>query len=122
MKIKLDENLDVRLTEPLREAGHDATTVTAQGFSGLDGEALLALCKEEGRILVTFDLDFSNVLRYPPDESPGLVVLRAANKHFVTGRILVETLVNALRAEMPTGRLWIVEPRRLRIHEGDEAT
>ena len=45
MKIKLDENLDVRLAEPLREAGHNATTVTAQGFSGLDDEALFARCK-----------------------------------------------------------------------------
>ena len=122
MKIKLDENLDVRLTEPLREAGHDATTVTAQGLRGVDDEALFAICKREGRILVTLDLDFTNVLRYPPDESPGLIVLRAANQRFVTGRILVETLVDALRTETPTGRLWIVEPGRLRIHENDDET
>ena len=122
MRIKLDENLDVRLAEPLRDAGHDATTVTAQGSSGLDDEALFALCKEEDRILVTLDLDFSNVLRYPPKESPGLVVLRASDQHFVTTRLLLATLVNALRAETPTGRLWIVGPGRLRKHENDDET
>ena len=117
MKIKLDENLDIRLAEPLREAGHDATTVASQGLSGLDDRALSVICKEEGRVLVTLDLDFANVLRYPPVESPGLVVLRAPNQYFGTIRLLVETLVNALRVETPTGRLWIVEPGQLRIHE-----
>jgi len=60
VKIKLDENLDVRLAEPLQNAGHDATTVRSQGFSGVSDEALFTLCKEEDRIFVTLDLDFAN--------------------------------------------------------------
>ncbi|MBI2872405.1 MAG: DUF5615 family PIN-like protein [Chloroflexi bacterium] len=122
MKVKLDENLDARLAGQLRQAGHDAATVVSQGASGLDDEALLKLCKDEERLLVTLDVGFANVLRYLPSESPGLVVLRGPNQHFATMRLLVETLVSALRTETPRGRLWIVEPGRLRVHEESEAT
>ncbi len=122
MRVKLDENLDVRLVELLSAVGHDATTVASQGLSGFEDEAVFALCKAEGRLLVTLDLHFANVLRYPPLETPGMVVLRGPNQHFATMRLLMESLVSALRTEKPGGHLWIVEPGRLRVHEGSEAT
>jgi predicted nuclease of predicted toxin-antitoxin system len=117
MKAKLDENLDSRLVEPLRKAGHDATSVVEQELSGIDDEPLLNLCKTEGRILVTLDLDFGNVLRYPSEDSLGLIVLRGPNQLLSTTQLLVGTLIEALSKESPTGKLWIVEPGRLRIHE-----
>ena len=70
-----------------------------------------------GRILVTLDLDFSNVIRYPPERTPGLIVLRGPNDLFPTVRMLILTLVDALVGDTPAGRLWIVEPGRIRIHE-----
>ena len=67
--------------------------------------------------MVAPDLDFSNVLRYPPDQTPGLVVLRGPNDLFPIVRTPIRTLVDALTTESPTGQLWIVEPGRIRIHE-----
>lgn len=117
MRLKLDENVDVRLAVLLRQAGHDVTTVRDQGLCGIADPALYEHCVSEGLILVTLDLDFSNVLRYPPERTPGLVVLRGPDDLFPTVRILVGTLVNALTNDTPSGRLWIVEPSRIRIHE-----
>lgn len=65
MMLKLDENLDVRLVSMLRRAGHEVATVRDQGLAGVDDQALYACCTSEARILVTLDLDFANVLRYP---------------------------------------------------------
>lgn len=120
MRIKLDENLDARLATLLREAGHDTSTVREQRLRGTEDEALHQICKVEGRILVTLDLDFSSTIRFPPRETPGLVVLRGPNQLFSIMRLLVETLIDALNRESPAGRLWIVEPGRLRIHEEAE--
>jgi len=36
MKLKLDENLDVRLASSLSQAGHEVTTVSDQGLAGID--------------------------------------------------------------------------------------
>ncbi len=79
-------------------------------------EALYQICKIEGRILVSLDLDFSNTIRFPPQGTMGLVVLRGPDQLFPAMRVLVETLIDALDRESPAGRLWIVEPGRLRIH------
>jgi len=120
MRIKLDENLDARLAEVLKQAGHDTNTVQEQGVSGIGDEGLYEVCRVEGRILVSLDLDFSNIIRFPPRGTSGLVVLRGPNQLFSTMRILVGTLIDALHRESPAGSLWIVEPGRLRIHEEAE--
>lgn len=63
------------------------------------------------------DLDFANVLRFPPERSPGLVVLRGPDDLFPTVRLLVRTLIGALAKGEPSDHLWIIEPGRIRIHE-----
>ena len=65
MRLKLDENLGQAIAEIFREAGHDVATVQ-QGLGGIQDEALYNRCRQEGMCLVTLDLDFSNVLRFPP--------------------------------------------------------
>ena len=122
MKIKLDECLDARLAEILKRAGHEVNTVREQKLLGISDEGLYERCIAEGYVLVTLDKDFSNVLRYPPEPTPGIVVLRGPNDLFPTMRMLMETFASALVYPQYRlrGRLWIVEPGRLRIHESGE--
>jgi len=117
MRIKLDENLDVRTADILRAAGHDVLTVRDQGMRGVGDDGLIGHCRGERRLLVTLDKHFADVLRYPPGDNAGVAVLRGPNDLIPTVRALMATLVRALEAEDPRGRLWIVEPNRLRIHE-----
>ena len=117
MRLKLDENIDARLAVILRGAGHEALTVREQDLHGTDDVDLYQICIAENRALITLDLDFSNILRYPPEGTPGLIVLRGPDDLFATVEILMETLVAALLKENPSDRLWIVEPGRVRIHE-----
>ena len=120
MKIKLDECLDTRLSEILEKAGHEAVTVVQQGLRGIRDEELYRHCTEEGSVLVSLDVHFANVLRYVPEPTPGIVVLRGRDDLLPTIQTLIETLVDGLRKEEPVGKLWIVEPGRIRIHEGSE--
>ena len=117
MRFKLDENIDARLTALLHEAGHDATTVREQGLHETEDPDLFNYCVSEARSLVTLDLDFSNVLRYPPEKTPGVVVFRGPDDLFPTVKILMQTLIEALTSENPAGHVWIVELGRVRIHE-----
>jgi hypothetical protein len=117
MNLKLDENLDAGLTSVLRRAGHEVSTVRAQGLAGVDDQALYGHCRSEAEVLVTLDLDFANVLRYPPETSGGIVVFRGPDDLLPTLRILTETMIVALTKASPAGHLWIVEPGRVRVHE-----
>ncbi len=118
MKLKLDENLGRRATELFREADHDVATVTEQDLGGASDDALIEACRDEGRALVTLDLDFSNVLRFPPNRYAGIAVLRTP--HPIQLEAIHEraiTLIAALkRAELP-GRLWIIEHKRIREYD-----
>jgi predicted nuclease of predicted toxin-antitoxin system len=76
LKIKLDENLGNRAIELFREAGHEVATVSEQDLGGATDDQLIEVCRKEGWVLVTLDLDFSNVLRFPPERYAGIAVLR----------------------------------------------
>jgi predicted nuclease of predicted toxin-antitoxin system len=75
MKFKLDENLGPRVQEVFLSRGHDYRTVRDQRLSGGSDEAILPAAVSEGRILVTLDQDFGNVLRYSPESTSGIAIL-----------------------------------------------
>ncbi len=67
MRIKLDEKLGERGRQPFADAGHDVCTVKDQGLEGAEDGAVIDVCRDEGRCLVTLDLDFSHPFLFPPE-------------------------------------------------------
>jgi len=117
VKFKLDENLSRRAADLIRAAGHDVATVGDQGLRGIMDEVLFEVCKRERRALVTLDRDFGQVLRYPPNDSAGTVILELGPRASHAALLdRVTALLAAIRTRSPEGALWIVEPARLRIH------
>jgi predicted nuclease of predicted toxin-antitoxin system len=117
MKIRLDENIGRRGVDLLTTAGHDVVTVRDQNLQGVRDEVVFKVCADEDRVLVTSDHDFGQVLRFPADQSAGLVILELGAR--VTPRSLLDRLRDFLalvETQSPVGALWIVEPGRVRIH------
>ena len=73
------------------------------------------MCTREQRVLVTLDLDFSNMLAYPPAKFAGIVVLRLTNQAHVTVEGAIRRMLDLLSEEPIAGTLWIVEDGRIRI-------
>lgn len=76
MKIKLDENLPVRLVQLLAELGHDTDTVSQEGFMGRPDPEVWAATQAAARFLVTQDLDFSDIRHFAPGTHYGLLLVR----------------------------------------------
>jgi predicted nuclease of predicted toxin-antitoxin system len=133
VKFKLDENLSRAAATVLLEAGFDVLTVSNQQLEGAVDRELMECCVREERCLVTMDAEFGNPLLFPPGRCRGIVLLR------LPGRVTVELVRDALRtlrdALLARGRppgsalplpgpdrhLWVVQPGRVRLYQGEES-
>jgi len=112
VRLKLDENVHRRVARELRAAGHDVATVHEQSLAGRPDADIAATVRAERRCLVTFDLDFADTRRYPPQNFAGLVVLRLRHRTVPRQIERVTHLVSS-GADL-AGRLWIVQDDRVR--------
>lgn len=99
----------------MRESGHDVATVADQSMQSASDDRVLEVCAAEGRCLVTLDTDFANPFQHRPECAAGIVVLRPEGR----GRrrlleLCLQQFVSAAAERPVTGRLWIVEPFRVR--------
>ncbi|MEH2092564.1 hypothetical protein CDG77_07895 [Nostoc sp. 'Peltigera membranacea cyanobiont' 213] len=110
MKLKLDENIDLRVVTLLQLAGHDVATVPAQGLSSAPDPEVIDVCRREARCLVSCDRGFGNRLKYNPSDYSGIVIIRLPSRpNFAFWQEAIETLIQGLNAAEVTGKLWIIQ-------------
>ena len=118
MRFKVDENLPLETAALLRAAKHEADTVLDEQLSGARDERIAAICKSEGRALLTLDQDFADIRTYPPGEYGGIIVLRIDRQDKVSVLKVVEDVISKLAKESPAGAIWVVDERQIRIRTG----
>lgn len=121
LRFKLDENFSHHLAKRFEEAGYDVETILDEQMSGAPDDNLFQTVIAEQRCLVTLDLDFANIIRYPTDGTAGIVVIRPNRP--ITLAVL-ESFTKQLLAEVahqnPANCLWILEERKLRIRRPEK--
>jgi predicted nuclease of predicted toxin-antitoxin system len=75
MKIKIDENLPIRLAHVLAELGHDVDTVPEESLSGADDGRVWEAAQKAGRFLVTQDMHFADLRRFAPGTHCGILIV-----------------------------------------------
>ena len=63
MRLLLNENIPLASARVLQKSGHDVLAITEHA-PGITDEAVLCLAKEEGRVVVTFDRDYGELIFY----------------------------------------------------------
>jgi predicted nuclease of predicted toxin-antitoxin system len=117
MKFKTDENLPAEVAKNFRQAGYDAMTVAEQRLSGAPDARVAAVYHDEGRVLVTLDLDFADIRAHPPGTGPGVIILRPRTQARADVLALAARVIAVLESESVAGNLCIVDEQRLRIRE-----
>ena len=117
LRFKLDENLPRVAEALLREAGHDVDTALGEQLGGKTDADILAACIREKRTLITLDLDFSDIRLHPPASYQGIWVLRPSLQSISNTLDLLRRALSMPATEPIQGRLWIVEPDRVRIRD-----
>ena len=118
MRFKLDENLPVAAKSVLNEHGHDALSVHDEDLGGRSDEVVSDAARVEGRVLITFDLDFADERAYRPGSHAGIVVLRLRSQHSAAVVSVLEQIVSSQDVEGFAGSLVIVTDATVRVRRG----
>ncbi len=76
MRFLLDQSTDARLIPYLRSRGHDAIRIGREFPPGLPDPEVLAIAVREGRILITDDRDFGDLVFRQRQPHTGVIYLR----------------------------------------------
>ncbi|MBI2842893.1 MAG: DUF5615 family PIN-like protein [Armatimonadetes bacterium] len=104
------------LSTVLREFGHDVRHVREVGLRGQPDEFVFAMAQDMAAILITADLGFGDIRRYPLGSHCGVVVLRLPDYYRRDDIVeLVRRFLESADLERMAGALVVVDPVRFRI-------
>lgn len=113
----IDANLPRATLALLTNAGHAAEHVRDLGLGAATDEVIIRHAQESGAVLLTRDLDFADVRRYPPQQHSGIVVLRLSDDAVTADITDVLSRFISHKQVMGhlSGRLIILEANRFRV-------
>jgi predicted nuclease of predicted toxin-antitoxin system len=117
MRFFLDANLPRSALAVFTRFGHEAEFARDIGMASASDTEIAAHALKTGAVLLTRDLDFADVRRYPPERFVGLVVLRLPENAVATeiARVIERFLSEPLFVSSLPGHLAIVEIQRARF-------
>lgn len=113
MKFLANENLPAKSIRILRQRGFEIASIAEVG-AGLRDEEVLRIAQKEGRILLTFDKDFGELVFKKGGEARGIILLRFAPRspEYIAKRI--ERLLKAKEITFD-GQFVVVTESRIRV-------
>lgn len=112
----IDEDMPRSTGGVLVEEGYEVKDVRDHGYRGSGDEEVYRFAQEEEAILLTGDLGFGNILKFPLGQHSGIVVARFPNE--MAPRVINREIVTSLKDLGENdfkGNLIILEPGRIRI-------
>jgi predicted nuclease of predicted toxin-antitoxin system len=115
MKFLADMGVSMTVIQALREQDYDAIHLREQRLQRLPDPTILIKAKQENRIILTFDLDFSELLAINRENLPSVVIFRLQKTipRFVADRLL-ESLP-LYKENLTQGAILIIEDSRYRL-------
>jgi len=115
MKFLFDQSADFRLIPHLRELGHDVQAISRNYPHGLPDEDVLAIAREEERILIVADRDFGELIFHQELAHAGVVFFRLPGATLQTKIEHLNTVLEEHIEELTRGEFLVVTPGQIRV-------
>src|SRR5215831_7921963 len=104
--------VSITTVEALREADHDAVHLREEGLIRLPDPEIVAKAARESRIVLTFDLDFGDILAAARREAPSVIIFRLRNQTPAAVNPRLLRVISDCADELASGAIIIVEDER----------
>src|SRR2546430_534963 len=115
MRFLADMGVSQQVVEWLRTHGHEAVHLRDEGLHRLPNGEIVQKAGREQRMVLTFDLDFGEILAASGGQTVSVILFRLRNTRsdFVIQRLA--DVLNHSSAELSKGAIVIVEDARHRV-------
>lgn len=117
MRFLADMGLGMAVVAWLRSEGHDAVHLRELELHRLSDRDIFAKAIEEERIVLTFDLDFSEIAALNPGKSASVVVFRLGNARVANVIARLKAVLRDSSKSLESGAIVTVEEFRHRVRQ-----
>ena len=115
MRFLADAGISPKTVDFLRLNGHEAVHVRELGMQRAPDRLLVEMAQAEDRILLTFDLDFGEILALGVVARPSVVLFRLSDERADSVNRRLEAVISEQAEALASGALILVEDARYRI-------
>jgi predicted nuclease of predicted toxin-antitoxin system len=117
MRLLADMHISPRTVAFLRALGHDVVRVSDILPLQAPDEAIVSHADENGRVVLTQDLDFSAIIALSGQQSPSLVSLRLASARVEYVNTVLAKVLPEVEEQLLAGAIVTVEDQRVRVRQ-----
>ncbi len=117
MRFLADAGLSLATIDFLVEQGHDAVHVRTLGMQRASDAEIVARARADSRVVLTFDLDFGDILALGVLDRPSVIVFRLSDERPESVNRRLAAVLNESTAILESGVLISVEEARYRVRK-----
>ena len=115
MRFLADMCVDVRIVRWLREQEHDATHLRDEGLHRMPNGEIFKKAINEGRVVITFDLDFAEIAALTEGKKASVILFRLRNTRTPHVIERLSTVLEDSSEALEKGAVVVVEESRHRV-------
>lgn len=117
MRFLADAGISPKTVEFLKQLGHAPEHVRALGLQRAPDTEIVDRARRDSSVILTFDLDFGEILALGAREKPSVIVFRLADERADAVNARLSAVLAERLDDLEAGALILVEDTRYRVRK-----
>ena len=117
MRFLADAGISPKTVEFLRQLGHEAIHVRTLRLQRASDAVLVEWARADSSVVITFDLDFGEILALGVMDKPSVIIFRLADERADSVNRRLSVVVDERLTDLQSGALILVEDTRYRVRK-----
>ena len=117
MRFLADAGISPKTVEFLTQLGHEAIHVRTLGLQRAADVVLVERARADGSVLITFDLDFGDILALGVLDKPSVIIFRLTDERADAVNQRLTVVLDERLIDLQLGALILVEDSRYRVRK-----